>query len=115
MDLTFIKYTKLDKPNLSIIMAISDCDELYRIEKVYKNSLIDECFTVGRLLDIRDDKLYSNKQVIGNVEKIELDDSILELIKTQIQLEQDIHRKKTELKHIDELLLNNHIFTSNVY
>ena len=115
MDLTFIKYTKIDKPNVSIVMAVSDCDELYRIEKVYRNSLYDESFNIGRLLDIREDKLYQNKVVLGNIEKVELDNSILELVKTQIQLQQDINRKNIKLKQIDDLLLNNYIFTNSVY
>jgi hypothetical protein len=115
MDLTIVKYSELDNPNTCIIMAISDCDELYRIEKLYRNDRYNDNYHVGKLLDIRGNKLYQNKVPIGNLEKIELDSSILELIKTQIQLEQDVSRKKTELKHIDDLLINNHKFISNVY
>lgn len=115
MDLTIVNYSELENPNICIIMAISDCDELYRIEKVYRNDRYNDNYHIGKLLDIRDDKLYQNKVPIGIVEKIELDSSIIELLKTQIQLEQDISRKKAELKHIDELLLHNINFISNVY
>lgn len=115
MDLTIVKYSELDNPKNYIIMAISDCDELYRIEKVYRNDRYNDNYHIGKLLDIRGDKLYQNKVPIGNLEKVELDSSTLELIKTQIQLEQDVSRKKTELKHIDELLLHNNKFISNVY
>ena len=115
MDLTIVKYSELDNPNICTIMAISDCDELYRIEKVYRNDRHNDNYHVGKLLDIRGDKLYQNKVPIGNLEKIELDSSTIELIKTQIQLEQDVSRKKTELKHIDDLLINNNKFISTVY
>ena len=115
MDLTIVKYSELDNPNTCIIMAVSDCDELYRVEKVYRNDRYNDNYHIGKLLDIRGDKLYQNKVPIGNLEKIELDSSILELIKTQIQLEQDVSRKKTELKHIDDLLIKNNKFIGNVY
>jgi hypothetical protein len=115
MDLTIVKYRELENPNICTIMAISDCDELYRIEKVYRNDRYNDNYHIGKLLDIRDDKLYQNKVPTGTIEKIELDSSITELIKTQIQLEQDISRKKTELKHIDELLFTNNNFISTVY
>ena len=71
MDLTIVKYSELDNPNICTIMAISDCDELYRIEKVYRNDRYNDNYHVGKLLDIRGNKLYQNKVPIGNLEKIE--------------------------------------------
>jgi hypothetical protein len=115
MDITIVKYSELENPNICTIMAVSDCDELYRVEKVYRNDRYNDNYHIGKLLDIRGDKLYQNKVPIGTLEKIELDSSFIGLVKSQIQLEQDISRKKTELKHIDELLLNNNKFISSVY
>ncbi len=115
MELTIIKYNDLDKPNKFIIMAVSDCDELYRVEKIYRNFGYEENFHVGKLLDIRGDKMYQNKTIIGNVDTIKFDNTLLEIIKSQIQLEQDIFRKKTQLKHVEELLFKNETFTLNVY
>jgi hypothetical protein len=115
MDLTIVKYSELDNSNICTIMAISDCDELYRIEKVYRNDRYNDNYHIGKLLDIRGDKLYQNKVPIGTLEKIELDSSIIELLKKQIQLEQDISRRRSELKHIDESLINNNNFINTVY
>jgi hypothetical protein len=115
MELTIIKYNDFDKPNKFIVMVISDCDELYRVEKIYRNNGYGESFHIGKLLDIRDNKMYQNKNIIGNVEVLNLDHSILELVKNQIYLEQDIIRKTSQLKHIDDLLLYNDIFIENIY
>jgi hypothetical protein len=114
MELSIVKYKDLKNNNCSVI-AVSDNDETYRIEKIYRNNKHDEMFFPGKLLEIFDNKLYHKGSVLGEIEKIDVPSNILELIKTQIILEREIKTKQTQLNHIDHLLLNNHEFTDKVY
>jgi hypothetical protein len=112
MDFSVVKITSSN--NCSII-AISKSNNIHRIDKVYRNDKHWEMFSIGKTVEIIDNKLYQNGTLLGNVENVDIDNEILEKVKTQITLEREINQKQSQLKHIDHLLLNDEEFIAKVY